>query len=386
LSTLQLDIHPSIDEIDQAHWDEWFGTDYPFLRWQFLSGLEAAACTGDQTGWRPFHLVLKECGETTDTVIAVAPAFLKSHSYGEYVFDWAWADAWQRTGRDYYPKLTTAAPFTPATGTRLYLNGNADQPLAKLISAVQGLCEKQGISGWHILFDSESLSNQLSDHHFVQRRTCQFHWFNRGYQSFDDFLGTFSSRKRKNLRKERQQVLDQGLTIDTLEGSAITPDLWSFFHHCYQVTYAKRSGHGGYLTRAFFTESCPTLDAHTVMVVARVQDKPVAAALYFRSKDTLYGRYWGCLQEYDFLHFEACYYRGIEYCIDKGIATFDPGAQGEHKIQRGFEPTLTYSNHWVAEPGFQEAIADFCREECSHVQQYQAQARQLLPFKDSGGS
>ncbi len=382
MGQLQLDIHTSISDIDEADWDGWFGKDYPFLRWRFLQGLEAAACTNEETGWRPFHLILKE----SDTVIAVAPAFLKGHSYGEYVFDWAWADAWQRSGRDYYPKLVTAAPFTPATGPRLYLSSSSDKPLSKLATAVTGLCEEQGISGWHLLFDDESLAQALSNEGFERRQTCQFHWFNRDYTSFDDFLEAFSSRKRKNLRKERQQVAEQGLRLETLEGEAISSELWSFFHHCYQITYAKRSGHSGYLTRQFFTEVCPQLAEHTVMVVAYTGDQPVAAALYFRSSDTLYGRYWGCLKEYDFLHFEACYYRGIEYCIDKGIKRFDPGAQGEHKIQRGFEPTLTHSNHWVAEPGFRDAIGNFCRQECDHVKQYQSQARELLPFKSSDGS
>ncbi len=249
MGQLQLDIHTSISDIDEADWDGWFGKDYPFLRLRLLQGLEAAACTNEETGWRPFHLILKE----SDTVIAVAPAFLKGHSYGEYVFDWAWADAWQRSGRDYYPKLVTAAPFTPATGPRLYVSSSADRPLSNLATAVTGLCEEQGISGWHLLFDDEYLAQALSDEGFERRQTCQFHWFNRDYTSFDDFLEAFSSRKRKNLRKERQQVAEQGLRLETLEGEAISSELWSFFHHCYQITYAKRSGHSGYLTRQFFT-------------------------------------------------------------------------------------------------------------------------------------
>ena len=383
MTALRLDVHRSILDISPDQWANWFGLDYPFISWPFLAALERTQCTGAQSGWEPFHLILWEQTDTSEgeQVIAVAPGFLKSHSYGEYVFDWAWADAWQRTGRSYYPKLVTAAPFTPATGARVYLNHAATTPAAKLLEAIRQICEEQGISGWHVLFEDPELNQVLTTLGLHERQTCQFHWFNRNYESFDDFLTTFTSRKRKNLRKERDSIVAQGLTLKTLEGDEITPELWSFFHHCYQVTYAKRSGHGGYLSREFFTDQCQTLAQYTVMVVASDGQNPIAAALYFRSSDTLYGRYWGCLREYEHLHFEACYYRGIEYCINKGLHHFDPGAQGEHKIQRGFEPVLTQSSHWVAEPAFHEAVAGFCREECSHVADYQHQARELLPFK-----
>lgn len=343
MTGLRLDVHRSILDIDPDQWGTWFDADYPFLSWSFLAALEHSASTGEHSGWLPFHLVLWDQADGSDAeqVIAVAPGFLKSHSYGEYVFDWAWADAWQRTGRSYYPKLVSAAPFTPATGPRLYLSANAIDPGQKLLEAVCQLCEEQGISGWHVLFEDAELERMLSGLGMQKRQTCQFHWLNRGYEHFDDFLATFNSRKRKNLRKERQNIEAQGLTLETLEGDEITPELWSFFHHCYQVTYARRSGHGGYLTRQFFIDECRKLAQYTVMVVAKAEDTPVAAALYFRSSRTLYGRYWGCLRDYDNLHFEACYYRGIEYCIAHGLERFDPGAQGEHKIQRGFEPVLT---------------------------------------------
>jgi len=383
LTGLRLDVHRSILDINPDQWERWFGVDYPFLSWSFLAALERAQCTSAQNGWEPFHLILWEQGDNAEEeqVIAVAPGFLKSHSYGEYVFDWAWADAWQRTGRSYYPKLVSAAPFTPATGPRLYLNQSASDPAAKLLEAICQMSQDQEFSGWHVLFEEPELAQALKALGLHERQTCQFHWFNRNYQSFDDFLATFTSRKRKNLRKERANIEAQGLTLETLEGDEITPNLWSFFHYCYQVTYAKRSGHGGYLTREFFIEECQKLARYTVMVVAHDENTPVAAALYFRSADTLYGRYWGCLREYEHLHFEACYYRGIEYCIAHGLEHFDPGAQGEHKIQRGFEPVLTHSSHWVADPSFTEAVAGFCREECNHVAHYQRDAQQLLPFK-----
>lgn len=376
---MQLQIHTSISAIPEADWSGWFGNDYPFLTWRFLKGLEDTGCTTRETGWQPAHLVLSDAG----CAIAVAPAFLKDHSYGEYVFDWSWADAWQRAGKHYYPKLVTAAPFTPATGPRVWLHPERADALPALQSAVAQWCRESGVSGWHLLFTEPDLGEALTACGLHQRLTTQFHWFNRGYRDFDDFLDTFSSRKRKNLRKERERVQQQGLCLDTLTGAAITAEHWQFFHRCYRMTYAKRSGHGGYLTRSFFTELCPTLEDHCVMVLARREDEPVAAALYFRGRDTLYGRYWGCLAEYECLHFEACYYRGIEYCIAEGLSRFDPGAQGEHKIQRGFEPILTRSQHWLAASEFDAAVAQFTARESEHVCQYRDEAATLLPFKAS---
>lgn len=374
---MQLQIYTAMRDIPEADWDTWFGGDYPFLSWRFLEGLERTGCTTLDTGWQPAHLVLTD-GEIT---IAAAPAFLKDHSYGEYVFDWSWADAWQRSGKNYYPKLVTAAPFTPATGPRLWLNPDRADALATFQSAIAQWCRGNGVSGWHLLFTEQTLADDLVKLGLHQRLTTQFHWFNRGYTSFDDFLATFSSRKRKNLRKERERIQQQGLTLDTKTGAAISSADWQFFHRCYQMTYAKRSGHSGYLTRAFFTELCPTLGDHCVMVIARRGGDAVAAALYFRDSNTLFGRYWGCLAEFDHLHFEACYYRGIEYCIAEGLERFDPGAQGEHKIQRGFEPVLTRSNHWLAASEFDGAVAQFTAREAEHVRQYRDEAATLLPFK-----
>lgn len=376
---LELTPYDSIKQISQSDWDCWFGTDYPFLRWDFLAGLEDSGCTDNKSGWLPCHLVLTE----GDEVLAVVPGFLKDHSYGEYVFDWAWADAWHRNGINYYPKLVTAAPFTPASGPRIYLNPNRVDALEKLVSAMREWCEKLKISSWHVLFDDKQLTEALAKLGMHQRLTTQFHWFNRGFKTFDDFLDAFSSRKRKNLKKERARIAEQGLSLETLVGAEIAPEDWQFFHHCYQSTYAKRSGHGGYLTRAFFTDVCPAMGETMVMVIASHAGNRVAAALYFASEKTLFGRYWGCLREYDFLHFEACYYRGIEFCIARGIERFDPGAQGEHKIQRGFEPILTFSNHLVLETGFDDAIARFTAEERAHISQYREQASGLLPFKST---
>jgi len=364
-----------------GEWDRVAGMDYPFLRHRFLLGLEETGCTTADSGWQPCHVVLRR-GEDA---IAVMPMYLKSHSYGEYVFDWSWADAWQRSGLDYYPKLVSAIPFTPATGPRLCIGQGEDVAAitATVLQAIQQLANKRGISSWHILFPVESVSEELLQLGLHQRVATQFHWFNDGYESFDDFLSTFSSRKRKNLRRERKRVVEQGLRLETRTGGEIQAKHWQQFYTFYQLTYAKRSGHGGYLTREFFTQTAAAMGDQVVLVMAYHGDHPVAGALYFRSSDTLFGRYWGCEREFDCLHFEACYYQGIEYCIANGLQRFDPGAQGEHKIQRGFHPVHTYSNHWIADAQLSAAVGDFTRRELAHVEAYKEQAATLLPFKQS---
>ena len=377
--TLQARFIHSLAEISAADWDAVAGSDYPFLRHAFLYGLERSACTTAKTGWQPLHLLLTR----ENQLVGLLPLYLKSHSWGEYVFDWSWAEAWQRMGLAYYPRLVSAMPFTPATGPRLCLAAGESTTAAwdSVLAALQTFAEQRGISSWHLLFPEESVSGMLLRRGLPRRMATQFHWFNRGFHSFEDFLQTFSSRKRKSLRRERQRVVEQGLLLRTLRGAEIRPENWARFHHFYQMTYAKRSGHGGYLTREFFTEVGPAMGEQAVMVVASQAGEDVAAALYFRSSNTLYGRYWGCLEEFDCLHFEACYYQGIEYCIAEGLQRFDPGAQGEHKIQRGFEPVATWSSHWIADPQLAGAVADFTRRELPHSQAYQREAATLLPFR-----
>ena len=369
----------SLDQVTAADWNAIAGEDYPFLRHEFLYGLEKTGCTTAESGWQPCHLGLHD----TQGLLGVLPLYLKSHSYGEYVFDWSWADAWQRSGLEYYPKLVSAIPFTPATGPRLCTReGTRPEDIwPAALRALQQFATRQDISSWHLLFPEQKVSQQLLDLGSHRRTATQFHWFNDDYRSFDDFLGTFTSRKRKSLKRERARVAEQGLKLRTLTGREITARDWEQFYLFYQLTYAKRSGHRGYLTREFFLETAPSLGEQVVMVVAHHGAQAVAAALYFRSQDTLYGRYWGCQGEFDCLHFEACYYRGIEYCIEHGLRRFDPGAQGEHKIQRGFRPVPTWSNHWIADPNLSAAVGDFTRREESHSEQYQNQAAQLLPFR-----
>ncbi len=369
----------SLRDVNAAEWNAVAGTDYPFLRHEFLHGLETTGCAAAESGWQPCHLVLREGG----AVVALMPLYLKSHSYGEYVFDWSWAEAWQRSGLSYYPKLLTAIPFTPAVGPRLRCAPGLEPvqvwPLA--LEAVQQLARRQEISSWHLLFPEPEVSGQLLQQGIHRRCATQFHWFNRGYRDFDDFLAGFTSRKRKSLRRERRRVAEQGLEMRTLVGADIGSRDWELFHRFYQLTYAKRSGHGGYLNREFFTGALPALGDQVVMVQAARRGEVVAAALYFRSPDTLYGRYWGCLGEFDCLHFETCYYQGIEFCIEQGLQRFDPGAQGEHKIQRGFEPVKTYSSHWIADPRLADAVGEFTRREARHTDTYMTEAESLLPFR-----
>ena len=369
----------SLDQIPAKSWNDVAGIDYPFLRHEFLYGLEQTECTTAETGWQPCHLLLRQ----GDVLAAVMPLYLKSHSYGEYVFDWSWADAWQQSGLDYYPKLVTAIPFTPATGPRLCAAQGFEETncLSAASHAIQELARRRQISSWHILFPEEAISNTLVEGGMHRRSATQFHWFNDGYASFNDYLATFTSRKRKSLNRERRRVREQGLVLKTLEGNDIGKQEWEQFYNFYQLTYAKRSGHGGYLSRDFFLSTAAGMGKQVVMVLAYLGTQPVAGALYFRSSTTLYGRYWGCEREFDCLHFEACYYQGIEYCIANNISRFDPGAQGEHKIQRGFRPTTTWSNHWIADPQLSASVGEFTRREETHNQQYEEEAARLLPFK-----
>jgi predicted N-acyltransferase len=365
---------PSITEIPREQWNALAGTDYPFLRHEFLELLETTGCTDRASGWQPCHATLYR-GET---LVALMPLYLKSHSYGEYVFDWSWADAWRRHGLAYYPKLVTAVPFTPATGPRLCLaSGESPTELhPALLQAVRQFAEAQGASSWHLLFPEQDVARSLEQAGTSLRVASQFHWLN----------ASFNSRKRKSLKRERRRVAEQGITLRVLEADAISPADWERFYFFYQMTYAKRSGHGGYLNREFFLGLASAIPEHCVMVMAYVGEQAVAGSLYFRSADTLYGRYWGCEQELDCLHFEACYYQGIEYSIKHGLQRFDPGAQGEHKIQRGFTPVKTWSNHWVADPEFAAAIADFTRRERSDIDHYIRQASGYLPFRNDSAS
>jgi uncharacterized protein len=367
--------------VDALDWNVLCPSDYPFVRHEFLWALEASGSVSRATGWQPQHLLVHE----GDTLIAAMPLYAKYHSYGEYVFDWAWADAYKHYGLDYYPKLITAIPFTPCTGTRLLLadknRQSAIMPL--VVAAIKKHAHALTASSWHCLFPQEDEAAQLTACATSQRIGCQFHWFNHGYTSWDDFVARMTSRKRKNIHKERSKVQAQGITFLIKEGSDISAADWQLFYQLYCNTYLKRSGHSGYLTENFFSLLRENFSPATVMVIAQHHDKTIAAALFFKDIHTLYGRYWGCLEEYDFLHFETCYYQGIDYAIQQGLRRFDGGAQGEHKIQRGFEPIVTYSNHWLLRDEFQHAIKTFIAQETKSVQAYCTAAAHNLPFKET---
>lgn len=363
-----------ISDIDETAWQNLWQSHYPFIQYGFLAALEQTQCVGANTGWQPLYIVVEE----GDALIGAMPVYIKSHSYGEYVFDWSWADAYHRHGLDYYPKVINAIPFTPATGPRFAAQNN--EVIHALFTASLELAQSLGASGWHCLFpDAKSAEALCADTQFAQRLGTQFHWFNEQYARFDDFLGTFASRKRKNIKKERDKAKAH-VRFDRKRGHELTPADWQHFFKLYQRTYLKRSGRPGYLTEAFFTHLGETLANHVLMVQAINDEQCIAAALYFYDDQTLYGRYWGAVAEFDGLHFECCYYQGIEFAIEHSLKRFDPGAQGEHKIPRGFIPVLTQSFHRLFEPGFHHAVCEFTEKEGAAVREYCADARQALPF------
>jgi uncharacterized protein len=371
-----------IDSLDQISADEWnavAGTDYPFTRHEFLHALERSGAANASSGWLAAHVLVKR----DNRLIAAMPLYEKNHSYGEYVFDWSWADAYRRYGYQYYPKLLCAIPFTPATGPRLCIREGENYAAiaAAIIETLQQKIHASKYSSLHILFPAHAERAALLELGLSERSGVQYHWRNEGYADFDAFLATFNSRKRKSLRRERERVTAQGLTLRTLEGAQLNASDWELFHHFYQMTYAKRSGHRGYLNAEFFQMIGAQLKEHIVLTFADLGNKTVAGALYFRDSQTLYGRYWGCLQEFDGLHFEACYYQGIEYCIRNGLQRFDPGAQGEHKIQRGFAPVGTRSYHWIENAQFRAAIDNFLVAESADLERYIDEASTLLPFR-----
>lgn len=375
--TWRFDTIEHIADIDPDTWDHLFN-DYPFTRHAFLHALEASGSVGGTTGWRPLHIVAYQ----ENRLVFAMPGYLKYHSYGEYVFDWSWADAYQRHGLEYYPKYINAIPFTPATGPRFgCLNDPVD--LEALQQFIKQLLAERQLSGHHLLFPQAETTEPWLASDWVARRGVQFHWYNQQYQTFEDFLDGFTSRKRKNLKRERRRITEQQLVCETVTGDQASTEQWQRFFECYQMTYLKRSGHGGYLNKGFFDRIAAQMGDQIVLMFARHEGDIIASALCFADQQHLYGRYWGCLQDFDQLHFELCYYRGIEYCIEKGLSHFDPGAQGEHKIQRGFSPIHTWSLHHLRDPEFHRAVADFCLREAQHNEDYLAAARELLPFKSN---
>jgi len=345
---------------------------YPFISDAFFDALAASGATGAGSDWCPQHLTLAGTW---------MPVWLRQQSWGEYVFDHAWAHAYARHGLDWYPKLVTAIPYTPVPGSRW--RGKDPDP-AELMAAVQAQMSACGASSWHLLFPDQHTREHLQGAGLIERQACHFRWFNHGYRCWDDFSAALTSRRRKSIRKERHGVADQGLRVARAVGTAIPDNWWAPFYDFYAATYLKR-GQAPYLRPAFFSALRQgALAEQLAMVMAFRGEQPVAAAFYLFDEERLYGRYWGCLAEYHALHFELCYYQGIELAIERGLSSVDPGVQGEHKILRGFEPVITYSLHAIREPAFADAIARFCAEESRAVQAYQAEARTLLPFRQPG--
>jgi len=373
----------SIAEISPATWNGLFDSDNPFVQHAFLLALEESGCASPETGWQPMHQVLLD----GDRPIAVMPLYGRDDSYGEFVFDWGWAEAYMRHGLNYYPKLVTAIPFTPVAGPRVGVAADAvpGDVFRAMLDALHRLAERQGFSSWHLLFPGlrlqEALLEMKEEGAFLHREAVQFYWYNRGYDGFDSFLATLRSSRRKNIRRERRMVAGQDIALYRKTGDAISDDEWRGFYRCYVDTYRKRSGHDGYLNRDFFDRLRASMAPQLMLVVARRHGEIVACSLFLHDTRRLYGRYWGALGEFSCLHFETCFYQGIEFCIERGLEAFDPGTQGEHKLMRGFEPVKTTSYHWIADRRFRAAIAEFLSHERRSTERYRQQAETYLPYK-----
>ncbi len=346
----------------------------------FLSALEDSGSAGARTGWLPQHAVLRD---DAGVVLAVAPMYAKSHSYGEYVFDHGWAHALERAGGDYYPKLQVAVPFSPVPGPRLLRRPNASVPLRALAGALAQACGELGLSSVHVTFCTEAEWDILGESKWLRRIGMQFHWENAGYADFDEFLGALASRKRKVLRRERRDANAAGLTFRALAGDEITERYWDAFYRFYRGTVDRKWG-SAYLTRRFFSLLSERLGRKVVLMVAENQGTPVAGALNLAGADALYGRNWGCRGEWPFLHFELCYYRAIEWAIEHGLSRVEAGAQGRHKIQRGYLPRLTYSAHWIANPALRRAVADFLKHETPMIRAEIEALAEQSPFRNNG--
>ncbi len=373
----------SLDDIDREVWDACAGTDNPFVCYDFLHALEASGSATPETGWLGSHIMLRR--QSTDQVLGVAPLYIKNHSYGEYVFDHGWAHAFESAGGNYYPKLLGGVPFAPATGPRLLLHPDADPTHCYYLMArgIEQVAERYDLSSIHVIFNTRTEWKALQDAGWLSRTGCQYHWQNDGYDSFDDFLAALTSRKRKAIRKERAQVETSGLTMRRLTGDDLKPEHWDRFFQFYLNTSDRKWG-SAYLTRDFFHRIHETMADRILLVTAEDDGEIIAGAFNMIGSDTLYGRNWGCLDQYKFLHFEACYYQAIDHAIEHGLKTVEAGAQGEHKIQRGYLPTKTYSSHFIFHPGFRTAVSEFLSQERAAIDHQIAALKQESPFKQSG--
>ncbi|MCS6892215.1 MAG: GNAT family N-acetyltransferase [Rhodovarius sp.] len=374
-SPLTLTLHERIADLPAEEWDALAGGN-PFVGHAFLLALEESGSTGRRTGWFPRHLALRD---GAGRLVACAPCYIKTNSYGEYVFDHGWAEAFARAGGRYYPKLQVASPFSPVPGPRLLARDAAAR--RALAEGLRQVMEAIGASSVHVTFCSAAEWQGLGEAGWLQRIGLQYHWANRGFASFEDFLATLASRKRKQIRRERREAAESGLAIRTLCGEEIPPRLWQAFHRFYLSTVEKRWG-SAYLTARFWPLLGRLLGERVVMTAAFDGDEPVAAALHLRGEDALHGRHWGAVRDIPFLHFELCYYRAIDFAIAHGIARVEAGAQGQHKLQRGYLPVETYSAHWIAHEGLRRAVARFLDQERPALRAQMQELMELSPFRE----
>lgn len=369
------------DNIGTAAREEWNaleGTDNPFLRYEFLSALEHQGCVGAHIGWLPRHLLAED---EQGRLWGAVPMYLKYNSFGEFVFDWAWADAWERAGGRYYPKLVVAAPFSPVTGLKLLLRAGASEAWGKrLIQAAITLAEKWGVSSLHWLFPSQEEAQRLEGCGLLLRQGYQFHWHNQNYRDFNGFLESLTAKRRKEIRRERRQVQQQGIEVKMIRGDEASDSEWRAMEGFYRATFEAKGNYPS-LTLPFFKSLAQTMGETLLLALAHRADSLIAGALYLRSQQTLYGRYWGSIERVPNLHFELCYYRGLEYCIKQGLQYFEPGAQGEHKISRGFLPTATWSAHWISHPDFRTVIANVLAQERKQISQIMRELSGHSPYR-----
>ncbi len=374
---------PGIADISAVEWDACANPDAavanPFVSYAFLKALEDSGCVGERTGWLPRHLVVED---TAGAIAGAAPCYVKLHSQGEYVFDHAWADAYAQAGGQYYPKLLLAVPFTPVPGPRLLVRPGATAALSEQVLAAAAIevAQQNGFSSVHLTFLDRGTQQRLAGLGFLARTGQQFHWTNQGYKSFEDFLATFASRKRKAVRKERAEALAPGIDVQLISGRDITEAHWDAFYDFYIDTGNRKWGRP-YLNRAFFSRLGETMSARCLLVMARREGRFIAGALNMIGGDCLYGRYWGAIEQHPSLHFEICYYQAIDYASAHGLARVEAGAQGEHKLARGYLPVETYSAHWLADPGLSRAVAQYLRKEARLVSQSNAALAELGPYR-----
>jgi hypothetical protein len=374
----ELRLHRRLDEIPATAWDALNRGGHPFTAHAFLSGLETHGCLDPEYGWTPLHAALWD----GDTLLAAAPAYAKGNSHGEFVFDHAWANAYAQYGLAYYPKWLIGVPYSPVTGPRLLSRDVAHKRL--LLEAMRGAAPRLGLHSLHANFlESEDLD--AFDGDWLARQDVQFHWTrDPAWSTFDDFTAALDSKRRKNLRADRRRVLDAGVVLRVLDGAAARGEAMAAMHRFYAQTFAEKWNHAA-MTEGFFQHLCDACPGAVVLILAEREGEAIAGALCLRSDDTLYGRYWGAMVDVPGLHFEACYHQGIAHCIDRGLDRFEPGAQGEHKLARGFLPTLTHSRHWLAEPRFHEALKRWCAEERRATTRYRDGLAAHSPFRDGGG-